>query len=110
MKGRPSRTGSGPGVFDALPATLGEHGLLSGEEPGLAVPFGLQPVVGRAERLIVGEARLATVGHRVDVVLLQVIPAAATGSGADVAVEPGRCPEIEGGPQNGRIAAPEVGD
>src|SRR5581483_4988736 len=80
------------------------------EEPGFAVLFGFDAVVGWAEGLVVGVGGEASVGVGVDVVALEVVAAVAAGGGADVAVEFGRCTEIQCGLEHGGVAAAEVGD
>jgi hypothetical protein len=80
------------------------------EEPGSAVPLGLDPVIMRAQRLPVGVGGEPPVGDRVDVVVLEVVGPVAAGGGADVAVELWRRSEIQRGAEHGRVAPAEVGD
>src|SRR5439155_12806757 len=67
------------------------------EPPGLAVAFGLVPVVRLALRLEVRERGLATVRARVDVVPFEAVPAIATDLRARHALELGRRAEHECG-------------
>jgi hypothetical protein len=53
--------------------SVGASGLAP-EEAGFSVSFGLDAVVGPAQRFDVGEAGRAAVGDRVDVITLEVVP------------------------------------
>jgi hypothetical protein len=83
---------------------------LAAEQTGFAVVFGLDPVVGWAEQLVVGVGGHPAVGDGVDVIALEVVAPIAARSGADVAVEIGWRSKLEGGAQHRWIPAAEMGD
>src|SRR3954447_1402374 len=76
--------------------------------PGLAVAFGLVPVVRLALRLDVPIARRAAAAERLDVVPLESVAAVAACFGADRAVEGGEGSELERGAELGGDVAAEV--
>lgn len=82
----------------------------TGEQPGSAVVFGFDLVVDEAQRSFVVEGGLAAVGDRVDVIVLKMAAPVAFRRGAAVAVELRRRAELEGGTEDGRNVAAEVGD